>query len=154
MKEEMLQYLKAQRICALAVEMLDGSPHVATVHFANTEDPLTFIFETSRNYRKSERVLAIGMTRASISVGFTEGDKAKTVQLDGEIRLAKDQDKLLVDFYIDKFPAKKKKLAEHTTIFLIFTSTWWRYTDWGRPEGKTILTSDGKIVVPTPATRA
>ena len=144
----MLDYLETQRVCALAVEMLDGSPHVATVHFAHNAEPFTFMFETSREYRKSERVLAKGVTRASITVGFTEGDKARTAQLDGELRLIDDTNSHLLDLYLEKFPEKRVKKVEPTTIFLYFTPTWWRYTDWGRPEGKTILTSDGKITHP------
>jgi len=37
--KKILDYLKDQRVGVLAVEMLDGSPHGATVHFAHTEDP-------------------------------------------------------------------------------------------------------------------
>ena len=50
MDNSVIEYLKTQRVGVLAVEMPDGSPHAATVHFAHTESPLVFYFETNRDY--------------------------------------------------------------------------------------------------------
>ncbi len=141
MNQEILDYLKTQRVGVLAVEMPDGSPHAATVHFAYTENPLIFYFETYREYRKAEPILKNEMTRASFVIGATEQDM-KTLQLDGEVRLVTDK-KIIEDIYLVKFPNKKAKLAAdpEKIIFFSFTPTWWRFTDWTSKTGKKILTS-------------
>ncbi len=133
----LLEYLRTQRICALAVEMLDGSPHVATVHFAHTEEPLTFLIETSREYRKAEKVMKDGVTRASLCVGFVEG-AVQAAQFDGILKEASAE---AVQLYLQKFPEKADKAASPTTIFLQFDPSWWRFTNWAAPGGKKVWTS-------------
>ena len=53
MDRDIIGYLEKERTCVVAVEMMDGSPHASTVHFAVVEDPLCFVFETDKTYRKS-----------------------------------------------------------------------------------------------------
>jgi len=84
MTPEILDYIESQRVGVLAVEMLDGSPHGATVHFAHTNDPLVFFFETYKEYRKAEPILKNKKTRATFVIGSDESNM-KTFQLDGEI---------------------------------------------------------------------
>ncbi len=140
--EGILAYLKTQRIGVLAVEMPDGSPHAATVHFAHAEDPLVFYFETCRDYRKAEPLLARERTRASFVVGCDEGNM-KTLQLDGTVALLKPEEKTLFDaVYLGKFPEKKEKSQDPKYIFFKFTPTWWRFTDWTTAQRKMILTSE------------
>ncbi len=143
MNPEILDYIKEQRIGVLAVEMLDGSPHGATLHFAINENPFTFIFLTSRNYRKSESLLKNGKTRASFVVGVDE-ESMKTFQSDGQISITDDQE--IKDAYFGKFPKKREKYNSSEDLFLVFTSTWWRFTDWTKPKGKTIILSTDLLV--------
>lgn len=145
MNDDILSFIQSQRVGVLAVEMLDGAPHAATVHFAT--DASTFIFETSRNYRKSELLLANGSARASFVVGFSEGADSKTLQLDGTVRLLGEGDESLKEAYLAKFPEKAAKAADPENIFFALTPTWWRFTDWSRPEGKTVILSDGTITI-------
>src|SRR4051812_37698914 len=106
MDPRILNYIETQRVCVLAVEMMDGSPHAATVHFAHMADPLTFFFETGKNYRKAEPLFNREKTRASIVIGSNETDM-KTLQMDGEIRLIKpDELDLYRKVYHGKFPEK------------------------------------------------
>ncbi|RJP43625.1 pyridoxamine 5'-phosphate oxidase family protein [Candidatus Parcubacteria bacterium] len=141
MNRKILDYIKTQRICVLSVEMMDGSPHAATVHFAHTEDPLMFFFETDRGYRKSEPLFGRETTRASMVIGVDEGNM-KTLQIDGEVRLLKGgEEKLFEDAYLGKFPSKNKKAADPGAVFFVFIPTWWRFTDWTGPQGKTIVAS-------------
>lgn len=140
MNKDILEYLNTQRISVLAVEMPDGSPHAATVHFAHTEEPFLFIFETYTEYRKSEALLEGKKSRASLVVGFHE-ENPKTLQLDGEVSIIEKEDPL-VELYLNKFPEKKEKAKATKVIFFTFTPTWWRFTDFTRPEGKLILVSD------------
>jgi general stress protein 26 len=141
MKQEILDYLKTQRIGVLAVEMLDGSPHAATVHFAHTDDPFVFYFETYRDYRKAESLYGRDVTRASFVVGSDESNM-KTFQLDGIVQLLKPDERTLFDaVYLGKFPEKKKKADDPKFVFFKFIPSWWRFTDWITPQGKIILTS-------------
>ena len=108
MHQEILEYIKTQRVGVLAVEMLDGSPHAATLHFAHAEDPLMFLFETDRMYRKSEALFGRETSRASMVIGFAEGNNVKTFQMDGTVRLLKhDKEKWFQEVYFGKFPEKK-----------------------------------------------
>lgn len=139
MNQNILDYIKSQRIGVLAVELLDGSPHAATVHFAHSEEPLTFIFLTHNTYKKSEALLQKGVVRGSFVVGVDE-DNMKTLQVDGEVSLVDGQ--TIKDIYFAKFPNKKEKYSTENDIFLVLKPTWWRFTDWTAPEGKTIITSE------------
>ena len=142
MKKEVLDYLKSQRVGVLAVEMLDGSPHAATMHFAHTEDPLLFYFETSHEYRKTEPLFVRETTRASLVIGSSE-EEMKTLQLDGTVQLLKsDESELFDSVYFKKFPDKREKYKDQKLSLFKFVPTWWRFTDWTTPQGKTILTSE------------
>lgn len=142
MPNEILDFLTSERVGVLAVEMLDGAPHGATVHFAIANETPVFVFETSRSYRKSEPLLANGTARASFVVGFVEGKDSKTLQLDGEARLLKESDDALKEAYLAKFPEKAAKATDPANMFFSFTAQWWRFTDWSGPERKRILLSD------------
>jgi uncharacterized protein YhbP (UPF0306 family) len=144
MTQEILDYIKSQRVGVLAVEMLDGSPHAATVHFANTENPLRFFFETDRQYRKSEPLFGREASRASLVIGFDE-TKMKTLQIDGTVRLLKDEEKPTFDeVYMGKFPEKEAMAARHDLVYFVLIPSWWRFTDWTKSEGKIILSSEDK----------
>lgn len=144
---ELLDYLKDKRVGVLAVEMRDGTPHAATVHFALASEPPVFVFETSRRYRKAEPLLE-GATRASFVVGFSEEPPQKTLQLDGEARLLTEAESALKDAYLAKFPEKAAKAGDPDNVFFLFAPTWWRFTDWADPRGKTVYLSDGSVTRP------
>lgn len=125
--------------------MMDGSPHGAVVHFAHTDDPFVFYFETNKEYRKAQPLLNKTTTRASLVIGLTEAD-IRTLQLDGTVRLLKDEEKdVFATVYLRKFPEKKEKSADPKFVRFIFTPHWWRFTDFTNPQGKIILTSDDKM---------
>lgn len=133
----------------IAVEMPDGSPHAATVHFAHKTDPLTFILQTSPHYRKSRALFHREFTRASLVIGLEEvpEGKNKTLQLDGNVRLIRSGEESFKEIYFQKFSEKIEKATFSDDIFFIFVPSWWRFTDWSKPEGKTIYTSDGQMLV-------
>jgi general stress protein 26 len=138
MNQEIIDYISSNNIGVIAVEMLDGSPHGATVHFAHANDPLSFIIMTERSYRKSEAILKNGTTRASFVIGVNENEM-RTMQMDGNIKLTDDQ--TLLDTYFKKFPKKQSSYEPPDDIFLIFTPKWWRFTDFTKPGGKSIISS-------------
>ena len=143
MPEEVIDFINSQFLSVLSVEMMDGSPHGATVHFAFSNSPLLFLFETHRSYRKCEALFGRPASRASLVIGFNENNR-KTLQMDGEVRLMEeDSERIMFNrIYFKKFPKKKEKYQDSSFVFFSFTPLWWRYTDWEHPGGKRILSSE------------
>ena len=146
MHPEALAFVASQRVCVFAVEMMDGSPHAATVHFAHHGDAPTFIVLTERRYRKAEPLFGRPASRATVVLGFAEG-KMQTLQIDGNAERLTDADNALREAYFSKFPDKRAKCNEPDDFFFKFTPTWWRFTDWSKPVGKTVYLSDGSVTV-------
>lgn len=141
-QQEILDFITSQRVGVLAIEMPDGSPHAATVHFAHTADPLIFYFETNRDYKKSEALFGKDLSRASFVIGTDEGTM-KTFQTDGSAQLVKAADmEQFKSIYLGKFSEKKDKSKDPKFVAFTFTPTWWRYTDFAGPSGKVVLTSE------------
>lgn len=132
---EVLNFISGKRICVLATERLDGSPHAATVHFAHTENPFMFVIQTDPNSLKAESFTTKNEIRVSIVVGLDEEPNGKdiTFQLDGVATLI-DSNEQLAKSYLDKFEEKKGKWPND--IFLSVVPKWWRYTYWGKTTGK------------------
>jgi hypothetical protein len=141
MHPEALEFLGKNRICVLAIEMPDGSPHASTVHYAHGDGPI-LVFQSSRTYRKAEALSMRPKSRASISVGFSEGADSATLQMDGEAMLLDPSDPRIQSIYFAKFPEKVGKFGGPDEIFFVFTPTWWRFSDYRKPRGKTIFSSD------------
>ena len=142
MRKAILDYLQTQQTGVLAIEMLDGSPHAATVHFAYSTWPFVFFFETYKEYRKAEALLGREKSRASFVVGTDEKTTA-TFQLDGYVEIINEKDKEIFDsVYFGKFPNKIKKSQDAKFLCFKFTPTWWRYTEWTKSDGKIILNSE------------
>ncbi len=142
MKPEIIEYINTQRICVLAVEMLDGSPHAATVHFAHQSEPSVFYFETSKTYRKCEPLFGRAESRASVVIGSDENNM-KTLQMDGVVKIVSGKEKENFDkVYFGKFPNKIAKSYGFENVYFSFSPTWWRFTDWTGPNGKVILYSE------------
>jgi uncharacterized protein YhbP (UPF0306 family) len=142
MDPEVLEYLKSQPTCVFAIEMMDGAPHGATVHFAYNENPFMFFFVTDRKYRKSQALLGREVSRATLVIGTDEANM-KTFQADGGARVLKgDEGQLFKETYFAKFPKKQEAImADHDSLFFVFIPTWWRFTDFTRKEGKLVLSS-------------
>lgn len=134
MPEEAVAYLTQERVGVLAVQMPDGTPHAATVHFAYTGSAVAIL--TDRDSRKVEALAAQPSTRASFVIGFREGKDAKTLQMDGTVAAATGP----IAAYFEKFPEKREFEKDHDVLFLTFTPSWWRFTDY--TAGKHVLVSD------------
>lgn len=144
MKPEILEYINSQRICVLAIEMLDGSPHAATVHFAHQNTPLMFYFETSKAYRKCEPLFGRVESRASVVIGSDENNM-KTLQMDGIVKIVTEEEKEnFKKVYFGKFPNKIAKSYGSENVYFSFIPTWWRFTDWTGPNSKVIICSEDK----------
>ncbi len=139
MRQEILNYLQTQKVGVLAVELPSGAPHAATVHFAHTEDPFTFYFETYSDSIKARALRERAVSRASFVVG-SDPAHMKTLQIDGTVHLlTADEREIFERVYLEKFPEKKEKSQESKFIAFKFIPTWWRFTDWTAPGGKLIL---------------
>ena len=139
---EGLEFLNTQRVCVLAVELLDGSPHAATVHFAHTGEKPVLYFETNKEYRKAEPLQKQAETRGSVVVG-TDETQMKTLQMDGVLRFITETERAQFDeVYLGNFPEKAAKTAAGMFILFSFTPTWWRFTDFKTPTGKLIIDSE------------
>ncbi len=137
---EIVSYIQGNRVCVLAVQMPDGTPHAATVHFAYDAERNLFVFETYREYRKMEAFAKDGTARASLVIGSNEGDM-RTLQIDGTAHMLSDTDEA-VALYMKTFPEKQGKYDEHKLVFFACAPTWWRFTDWTHPAGKRVETSE------------
>jgi uncharacterized protein YhbP (UPF0306 family) len=138
---EALEYLATQRIGVLAIEMLDGSPHAAALHFAHTENPAVFYIATGVDSRKSEALLKNGSSRATFVVGADENNM-KTFQADGIARVVDaSENEAFMEVYLRKFPKREGRVKDAKALLMVFTPTWWRFTDWKTPEGVKIWKS-------------
>lgn len=144
MNSEILNFIKNQRICVFGIEMMDGSPHAATLHYALQGDPLTFIFQTEKSYRKSEPLFGKKISRATLVIGTNEGDM-RTFQADGNAELFTDDN--LREVYLNKFPKNREGANDPEVVFFVFTPILWKFSDYTKSEGKTVYTSDGKVFV-------
>lgn len=138
MNENILNYIKSQRIAVLGVQKLDNAPHSATIHFGHVEDPLSFIILTARDSKKCESLIANGKCKASLVLGTSE-EEMKTLQIEGDLEFTEDSS--LMDAYFAKFPEKWDKYSPGGhDAFLLFTPTWWKYTDYKNPDPKQRIT--------------
>jgi uncharacterized protein YhbP (UPF0306 family) len=142
MNPEITTYLKSQRVGVISVLMPDGKPHGATVHFAYSEEPFTFYFQTFNASRKAQSFINGQKSGASFVIGVDESTM-QTMQLDGDVELISPEEKEACEaIYLGKFPEKSERAKDPKAVYFKFTPTWWRFSDLKRPEGKLILTSN------------
>ena len=142
MRKVISDYIESQRVGVLAIEMMDGSPHAATVHFAHIAGPFTLFFETYRDSHKAQALFGRAKSRASFVLGTDETTNT-TVQIDGVAELISIEGKELFDsVYFKKFPKKVEKSKDPKFVCFKFTPTWYRYTSWTKEHGKEILLSE------------
>lgn len=135
-----ISYIEHNRVCVLAVQMPDGTPHAATVHYAYDAEHNLFVCETYHEYRKMEAFAATGSTRVSVVIGSTEGDM-RTLQIDGIAQLL-TAPHAHIDLYMHTFPEKQGKYEAQKLVFFTASPMWWRFTDWTHPDGKRVECSE------------
>jgi general stress protein 26 len=124
-----LKLLEKERICVLSVVMADGSPHGAVVHYSQQTEPVKLFMQTSPTVKTEAIQKSGGAAKAAVVVGLNESDFI-TLQMRGNVRIVSDSAELetIYTIHYAKHPeAEQYKSAK--TIFLEFTPTWWRYTD-------------------------
>lgn len=130
-EQKVVDFLTSERVCVLAVMLPDGSPHVAAMHYSHTPEPLVIYIQTENTSRKCQGLLSGQAVAASVVVGFNEQEMV-TLQMDGQICLVTDQSKLpdIHQVHYAKHPQAKQYKSDPTTVFLAFTPSRWRLTDY------------------------
>ncbi|MEK7503997.1 MAG: hypothetical protein AAB550_00640 [Patescibacteria group bacterium] len=125
MDQKAINLLKSERVCALSVCLPDGGCHNAAMHFSLNENPLTIYIQTENTSIKCQKL----PTRASIVIGFSE-ETMQTLQLDGEIKKIEGDLTEIHKIHYVKNPTAEQYKNDPGTVFLTFTPTWWRYSDY------------------------
>lgn len=121
MDQRIPNFLEYQKMSVLAIVLENGTPHTAAMHFVYHEG---FIyFSTHKGSRKLQKV-ETERTKASLTVGFSEQEWI-TAQFEGEIEKTDIRAK---EIMLSKYPDDIKHF-DQDTVFLKFTPTWWRYSD-------------------------
>lgn len=130
MNEQTLEFIKQNKICVVSILRPDGSLHAATVHFSTNENATEFYIATSRKSRKVESLLEGNPKAASMVIGFNE-EQMITLQMDGEVQAVLEDAEVepikAVHYAMHQFA--KKFENDPNTLFLKFTPTWWRYSE-------------------------
>jgi general stress protein 26 len=138
MNQKILDFLKKEPVGVISVLMADGAPHSATVHYSHQENPLKFFIQTSNGTVKVQNLLDGKIGKAAMVIGFSE-QAWLTMQMRGTIRVVSDKNELEVIYktHYAKHPDAEKYKGPKT-VFLEFTPTWWRFTDFNS-EPETII---------------
>ncbi|KKU74417.1 MAG: hypothetical protein UX99_C0015G0022 [Candidatus Amesbacteria bacterium GW2011_GWB1_47_26] len=131
MDQRVLDLLAKERVSLLAVCLPDGTCHSAAMHFSHISDPPTIYIQTENTSKKMQGLKNGQPIAASVVVGFNE-QEMKTLQMDGQIQLVTDVSKLpaIHQIHYAKHPHAEKYKNDPGTVFLAFTPTWYRYTDY------------------------
>jgi general stress protein 26 len=129
--ERIANFLSKHGICSLTTLLPDGSPHAAALHFSHSAGSFEFTFLTKKSSRKAAALLDGSSVRGAIVVGFSE-EELITLQLDGEVAVITGEAELedARRIHFSKHPSSKKYEKDPAYIFLKFTPSWWRYTDY------------------------
>ena len=141
MDNKVLDFLKNNRVCSLTTLLTDGSPHAAALHYSHKESPLTLYFSTENTSRKCQALLDGKPTKGAVVIGLSE-EEWITLQMDGEVRaVSKEELDEVHEIHYAKHPNSEKYKDDPATMFLAFTSSWWRYTDFNT-DPVTIISSE------------
>jgi general stress protein 26 len=129
--ERIAGFLSKHAICSLTTLLAGGAPHAAALHFSYNPASFEFYFLTKNTSRKAGGLQHAESVKAAVVVGFSD-EELITLQLDGEVSIITDKIELedVRGNYFGKHPSSKKYENDKAYIFLKFTSSWWRYTDY------------------------
>lgn len=139
MNEEVISFLNKNKIGVISV-LLEEGIHSATVHYSHKLDPFKIYIQTSNTTLKAKPFLNGEIGKGAFVIGFSE-EEWLTLQMHGNIRVITDANELqeVYKIHYSKYP-KSEKYKGPKTVFLEFTPTWWRYTDFNT-DPETIISS-------------
>jgi general stress protein 26 len=130
MEQKILDFVTKEKIACFSVLLTDKSPHSATLHFSHANDPFTLYFSTENTSRKCQALLTGETSKASVVIGFSEQEWI-TFQMDGEAKLVTESELPNVQkIHYAKHPGSEKFKDDPATVFIAFTPSWYRYTDY------------------------
>lgn len=137
-----LEFLAKHNVSALTILLPDGTPHAAAVHFSHKSEPFTLFFSTHNTSRKATGLLNGESQKAAVVVGLSE-EEWITFQAEGTISVITDSQQLAEakTTHYAKNPGSKKFEGDPKAVFLCFTPTWWRYTDFNT-KPMTVISSE------------
>ncbi len=139
MDQAVSNFLSKEQVGVLSVTLEDGTIHGATVHYSHTSDPFKIYIQTSKASLKASPFLNGEVGKGAMVIGVSEKDWL-TLQVHGSVRAVVDEE--LENVYKIVYQ-KHPEAEEHKgpkTIFLEFTPTWWKYTDFNT-EPPTVINS-------------
>ncbi len=119
-------YLFSNRVSSFSILQSDGSIHSAVCLYANTDNPLEFFILTKNTTQKVQSILGGTTVPASLTIGFSETEW-KSFQATGNARVALKTEIELKDIYEKKY--NKTVDLDTDSVFIVFTPTWYRYTE-------------------------
>lgn len=127
MDQKILDLVAKERVCSLSICRPDGTCDAAAMHFSHSADPFVIYIQTENTSRKCRDLPA----STSIVIGFNE-ETMTTLQLEGRIQTVSDASQLpdIHKIHYAKHPHAEQYKSDPATVFLIFTPSWWRYTDY------------------------
>ena len=93
MDKKILDFIKKSRVSVLATVLVNGSPHVAAMHYSHGDNPLEIYFSVDKTSLKCQLLLKKKKCQASVVIGFSEQDWL-TLQMDGLISIVGDREEL------------------------------------------------------------
>lgn len=140
MDKKVTEFLTKEHVGSLAVE-IPGGMHAAALHFSHSDEPLVLYFSTEKDSRKMGGLSSSNSVKAAFVCGLSETDWL-TLQMDGEVEIIPESELPKVHkIHYAKHPKSEQYKDDPGTVFLKFTPTWWRYTDYNT-KPMTIVTSD------------
>ncbi|MFY9457610.1 MAG: pyridoxamine 5'-phosphate oxidase family protein, partial [Candidatus Spechtbacterales bacterium] len=89
MQKSIFQFVQKHRVSVLAIEMPNGVPHAAALHYSEQQDPLKLFFSTTRSSEKLKAFDGKRTVKGSVVIGFSE-EEWLTMQMDGEARIVEE----------------------------------------------------------------
>ncbi len=129
MDQKILNFLSINKIGVVSVQLEDGTIHSATVHYSHADAPLKFYIQTSNNTLKARPFLEGKAGNGAMVIGFST-EEWITCQMHGTIRAVFEPNELqaIYSVHYQKHP-ETEQYRGPKTVFLEFTPTWYRYTD-------------------------
>jgi len=129
MDSKAISLLTKERVCVVAVTLRDGSPHVAEVHYSEQLDPIILFIQTYPTVKVRSLQENGGVGKAAVVLNLTESEMM-SLQMRGNLNIVTDPQELekIYDVHYKKHP-EAEKYKDSETVFLKFTPTWWRYSD-------------------------
>jgi PPOX class probable F420-dependent enzyme len=126
-RSEILEFLRAHRLCVLATTSPDGQPQAAVVGYGVSDD-LEIVFDTLSSTRKCENLRRDA--RVALVIGW---DDERTVQIEGHADFPMGAELARIrDCYFAAYPEGRDRLKWAGITHVRVRPTWLRYSDFGK----------------------